>query len=48
VCNFAASETRVPLHDPERGLSVALASKERVKISPDAVEMPPLSVAILE
>ncbi len=48
VCNFAASETRAPLHDPERGLSVALASKERVKISPDAVEMPPLSVAILE
>lgn len=48
VCNFAASEMRVPLHNPELSLRVALASKEPVDVTREAVEMPPVSVAILE
>jgi maltooligosyltrehalose trehalohydrolase len=48
VCNFAASAVRVPLHDWERGARIALASKEPVGVTQAEVEMPPISVAILE
>jgi maltooligosyltrehalose trehalohydrolase len=48
VCNFAASEVPVPLQSQERGARIALASKEPVRVTQDAVEMPPISVAILE
>jgi maltooligosyltrehalose trehalohydrolase len=48
VCNFAASAMRVPLHNPELGLRVALASKEPVNVTREAVEVPAVSVAILQ
>jgi maltooligosyltrehalose trehalohydrolase len=48
ACNFAASPVLVPMHNPELGMRVALASKEPVSVTQEAVAMPPVSVAILE
>jgi maltooligosyltrehalose trehalohydrolase len=48
VCNFATSPMLVPMHNPEPGVRVALASKEPVSVTQEAVAMPPVSVAILE
>jgi maltooligosyltrehalose trehalohydrolase len=48
VCNFGASKMRVPLPSRERDVRLALASKEPVEVTSEAVEMPPVSVAILK
>jgi maltooligosyltrehalose trehalohydrolase len=48
VCNFAASAMRVPLSNRERGVKLALASKEPMRVTRQAVEMPPVSIAILD
>jgi hypothetical protein len=39
---------RVPLPSRERDVRLALASKEPVEVTSEAVEMPPVSVAILK
>ena len=48
VCNFAASATRVPLSNRERERKVALASKEQIRLTHEAAEMPPVSIAIMD
>lgn len=48
VCNFAESEVSIPIDPRDRAMRVILASKEPLSLSPAAIVVPPLSIAILE
>jgi maltooligosyltrehalose trehalohydrolase len=47
ICNFAPTPQRVPIGHGAAGLHVSLASRSGVRIDDDAIEMPPVSVAVL-
>ncbi|MGA8643230.1 malto-oligosyltrehalose trehalohydrolase [Candidatus Binatus sp.] len=47
ICNFATSPQRIPIAQEANRLRVALASKHGVRVDGLAIELPPVSVAIL-
>lgn len=48
VCNFAESKVSVPIAPRDRVMRIVLASKKPVKVAPEKIVMPPISIAILE
>ncbi len=48
ICNFAESEACVPIAAPDHAMGIVLASKEPMRVSAEAIILPPISVAIVE